>query len=132
MDRTFVMIKPDAVARGLVGEIISRIEHKGLKVAQMKMMTLTRELAEENYAEHRDKPFYGDLVDYVMQGPVVVMVLEGEQAVPVARTLIGATHPAEAAPGTIRGDFGLLITENIVHGSDSTESAEREIGIFFG
>lgn len=132
MDRTFVMIKPDAVARGLVGEIISRLEHKGLKVAEMKMMTLTRELAEENYAEHRDKPFYGDLVDYVMRGPVVVMILEGEQAVPVARALIGATHPAEAAPGTIRGDFGIVIGENIVHGSDSHQSAEREIGIFFG
>lgn len=132
MDRTFVMIKPDAVARGLVGEIISRFEHKGLKVGQMKMMTLTRELAENNYAEHRDKPFYRDLVDYVMRGPVVVMILEGDRAVPVARTLIGATHPAEAAPGTIRGDFGIVISENIVHGSDSPESAEREIGIFFG
>lgn len=132
MDRTFVMVKPDAVARGLVGEIISRFEHKGLTVAEMKMMTLSRELAEENYAEHRDKPFYGDLVEYVMRGPVVVMILEGERAVPVARTLIGATHPAEAAPGTIRGDFGIVISENIVHGSDSPESAEREIGIFFG
>lgn len=132
MDRTFVMVKPDAVARGLVGEIISRFERKGLTVAEMKMMTLSRELAEENYAEHRDKPFYGDLVEYVMRGPVVVMILEGERAVPVARTLIGATHPAEAAPGTIRGDLGIVISENVVHGSDSPESAEREIGIFFG
>lgn len=132
MDRTFVMIKPDAVARGLVGEIISRFEHKGLKVTELKSMTLSREQAEENYAEHRGKPFYGDLVEYVMRGPVVVMILEGEQAVPVARTLIGATHPAEAAPGTIRGDFGIVISENIVHGSDSPQSAEREIGIFFG
>jgi nucleoside-diphosphate kinase len=132
MDRTFVMVKPDAVARGLVGEIISRFEHKGLKVAELKMMTLSRELAEENYIEHRGKPFYADLVEYVMRGPVVVMILEGEQAVPVARMLIGATHPAEAAPGTIRGDFGIVISENIVHGSDSPESADREIGIFFG
>ena len=132
MERTFVMIKPDAVSRGLAGEIISRFEKKGLAIRELRMTQLGRAQAEENYAEHEGKPFYEDLVTYVMRGPVVMMILEGENAVGVARTLIGATNPVEAAPGTIRGDFGLVISENIVHGSDSTKSAERETGIFFG
>lgn len=132
MEQTFVMIKPDAVARGLVGEIVSRFEHKGLTVKAMKLTWVTREQAEANYEEHRGKPFFKDLVGYVTRGPVVVLIVEGEQAVPVVRRLIGATDPAQSEPGTIRGDFGLVITENIVHGSDSSASAEREIALFFG
>ena len=131
MEQTFVMIKPDAVARGLVGEIVSRFEHKGLTVKAMKLIWVTREQAEANYEEHRGKPFFGDLVEYVTRGPVVVLVVEGEQAVPVVRRLIGATDPAQSEPGTIRGDFGLEIGRNLIHGSDSLASAEREIALFF-
>jgi nucleoside-diphosphate kinase len=132
VERTFVMIKPDAVQRGLVGEIVARFERKGLDVTALVRCQLTREQAEANYAEHLGKPFYESLVAYVTSGPVVMMILEGEKAVSVARTLIGATDPAEAAPGTIRGDLGLTLDSNIVHGSDSAESAAREIALFFG
>ena len=132
VENTYVMIKPDGVARGLVGEVVSRLERKGLSLVNMRMLTIDEELAGRHYAEHTDKPFFGELVEFITSGPVVAMEWSGEGAVAVSRTLMGVTNPAEAAPGTIRGDFGLIITENIVHGSDSVESAERELGIFFG
>lgn len=131
MALTFVMVKPDGVRRGLVGEVVCRFENKGLTIRALKLMQVTAELAAQHYEEHRDKPFYGDLISFITSGPSVPMVLEGREAVMVARTLMGATDPAKAAPGTIRGDFGLEITENIVHGSDSPESADREIGLYF-
>ncbi|MBA4370309.1 MAG: nucleoside-diphosphate kinase [Coriobacteriaceae bacterium] len=126
------MIKPDGVARGLVGRIVGRIEDVGLAVERMELTSLTREQAAANYAEHEGKPFYEDLVGYVTSGPVVKMVVAGEEAVGIVRKLMGATDPRDAAPGTIRGDFGLSLDANIVHGSDSPASAEREIAIFFG
>ena len=129
---TFIMIKPDGVARGLVGDVIGRFEDKGLELVRMRMLTIDEDLAGRHYAEHTDKPFFGDLVAFITSGPVVAMEWQGESAVSVARTLMGATDPLEAPPGTIRGDYGLVITENIVHGSDSPESAERELGLFFG
>jgi nucleoside-diphosphate kinase len=132
MERTFVMIKPDAVARGLVGAIVARFEAVGLTIERMEFGTLSRETAEANYAEHAGKPFYDGLIAYVTSGPVVRMVLSGSGAVSIARKLIGATNPAEAAPGTIRGDWGLELDANVIHGSDSPASAEREIGVFFG
>ncbi len=132
VEHTYVMIKPDGVARGLVGEVIGRFERKGLSLEKMRMLTIDEELAGRHYAEHVDKPFFGELVEFITSGPVVAMEWSGEDAVTVARTLMGVTNPVEAAPGTIRGDFGLVITHNIVHGSDSTESAARELGIFFG
>lgn len=132
VEHTYVMVKPDGVARGLVGEVVGRMERKGLKLEKMRMLTITEELAGRHYAEHTEKPFFGDLVEFITSGPVVAMEWSGEGAVGVARTLMGTTNPAEAAPGTIRGDFGLEITFNIIHGSDSVESAERELGIFFG
>ncbi|MCP3977478.1 MAG: nucleoside-diphosphate kinase [bacterium] len=132
VENTYVMVKPDGVARGLVGEVIGRLERKGLKLEKMRMLTITEELAGRHYGEHVDKPFFGDLVEFITSGPVVAMQWSGEGAVAVARTLMGVTNPAEAAPGTIRGDYGLEITFNIIHGSDSVESAERELGIFFG
>lgn len=132
MERTFVMIKPDAVARGLVGRIVTRFEEVGLKIERMEYGKLARETAEANYAEHVGKPFYEGLIGYVTSGPVVRMVLSGTGAVSIARKLIGATNPAEAAPGTIRGDFGLELDANVIHGSDSPASADREISIFFG
>jgi len=132
VEHTYVMIKPDGVARGLVGEVISRLERKSLTLENMRMLTITEELAGRHYAEHTERPFFGDLVAFITSGPVVAMEWSGEGAVGVSRTLMGVTNPAEAAPGTIRGDFGLEITNNIVHGSDSVESAERELGIFFG
>ncbi len=131
-EKTYVMIKPDAVRRGLVGRIITRFEDAGLSIERMEYGTLTREQAAANYAEHEGKPFYEGLVEYITSGPVVKMVLSGPGAVAVCRKLMGATNPADAAPGTIRGDFGLVVDENVIHGSDSRESAEREIGIFFG
>jgi len=131
VENTYVMVKPDGVAGGLVGEIISRLERKGLVLEQMRMLTMDEELASMHYAEHTDKPFFGELVDFITSGPVVAMHWSGESAVVVARTLIGVTNPVEAAPGTIRGDYGLVITHNIVHGSDSVESGQREVGIFF-
>ncbi len=132
MERTYVMVKPDAVERGLIGRIVSRFEDAGLTLERMEMDTLGRDKAEANYAEHEGKPFYEGLISYVTSGPVVKMVVSGEGAVAICRKLIGATDPAEAAPGTIRGDLGLIMDANLVHGSDSSSSAEREIGIFFG
>ena len=131
MERTFVMIKPDAVQRGLIGEIISRFEKKGLKIVAMKMLNVSKDLAERHYAEHREKPFFQSLVDYITSGPVVAMVVEGKNAVKVVRSLVGATNPQDALPGTIRGDFGMDIGRNVIHASDSSESAEREISLFF-
>lgn len=129
---TFVMVKPDGVRRGLVGEVISRLERKGLRLVRARLLTIDRALAERHYAEHLDKPFFADLAAFITSGPVLAMEWQGEEAVAVARTLMGATDPKQAAPGTIRGDFGLATTENIVHGSDSPASAERELRLFFG
>lgn len=129
---TFIMVKPDGVARGLVGDVISRFEAKGLTLNRMRLLTISAEMAGEHYGEHVGKPFYQDLVDFITSGPVVAMDWSGPDAVQVGRTLMGPTNPVEAPPGTIRGDFGLEIGENIVHGSDSAASAERELGIFFG
>jgi len=131
MERTFVMIKPDAVQRGFIGRIISRFEDKGLKISAMKLMKTPRETAERHYAEHVGKGFYEKLLGYITSGPVVAMVIEGENAVAVCRTMMGKTDPKEATPGTIRADFGMVVGRNVTHGSDSLESAEREIGIFF-
>jgi nucleoside-diphosphate kinase len=132
VERTYVMVKPDGVRRGLVGEVLGRLERKGLKLERMRMLHMDEELAGRHYAEHTEKPFFGELVSFITSGPVVATEWSGESAVSVARTLMGPTNPAEAPPGTIRGDFGIIITENIVHGSDSVASAERELGIFFG
>ena len=132
VESTFVMVKPDGVARGLVGEVISRFERKGFTLDRLRMLTIDEDMAGRHYAEHVDKPFFGELVAFITSGPVVAMQWSGESAVSVARTLMGVTNPAEAAPGTIRGDFGLEITNNVVHGSDSPVSAERELSIFFG
>jgi nucleoside-diphosphate kinase len=129
---TLLIVKPDGVRRGLVGEILRRVEAKGLTIAEMRAMTIDRSLAEEHYAEHVDKPFFGELVSFITSGPVVVARLEGEGAIDVWRTMMGPTDPATAPPGTIRGDYGLIITENLVHGSDSPASAERELRLFFG
>lgn len=129
--KTYCMIKPDAVARGLVGRIVARFEDVGLTVERMELGLVTPEQAAANYAEHEGKPFYAGLVEYITSGPVVKMVLSGPDAVPVVRKLMGVTNPKDAAPGTIRGDYGLTLDANIVHGSDSPESAEREIAIFF-
>jgi nucleoside-diphosphate kinase len=129
--RTYLMIKPDAVARGLVGRILQRIEDAGLKFERIEFGTVSAEQAAANYVEHQGKPFYDGLVEYITSGPVVKMVVTGPGAVAVCRKLMGATNPADAAPGTIRGDFGLIMDANVIHGSDSPESAEREIAIFF-
>lgn len=131
MEQTLILVKGDGVRRKLAGEVIGRIERKGLDIRQMRLMDVSREKAEEHYGEHRDKPFFGELVDFITSTPVVAMRVEGEGAVGQMRTLMGATNPADAAPGTIRGDLALSITENIVHGSDSPESAERELKLFF-
>ena len=131
-ERTFVMIKPDGVRRGLVGEIISRFERKGLRLEAMRMLTFDDELARRHYAEHVDKPFFPDLSEFITSGPVVAMQWAGESAISVCRTLMGATNPLQADPGTIRADYGLVVTENLVHGSDGPESAARELDIFFG
>ena len=131
LQRTFVMIKPDGYRRGLVGEIISRIERKGLRIIGMKLIKMSREQAEKLYAVHREKPFFQDLVNFVTSGPVVVMVVEGESAVDVMRIMIGPTDGRKAPPGTIRGDFALSIQENIIHASDSPENAQYELSIFF-
>ena len=131
LERTFVMVKPDGVRRRLVGEVVSRFETKGLTLEAMRLLLIDGELAGRHYAEHREKPFFGDLVEFITSGPVVAMRWSGESAVSVARTLMGPTDPAGAPPGTIRGDYGLEITENIVHGSDSLESASRELDLFF-
>ncbi len=131
MERTLILVKPDAFARNLSGEIIARFERKGLRLAALQLMTMTRELAARHYAEHEGKPFYGELVEFITSGPLVAMVLEGEQAVKAARQMIGATNPLDAAPGSIRGDFAIAVGQNMVHGSDSPESAAREVGLFF-
>jgi nucleoside-diphosphate kinase len=131
MDRTLILVKPDAFARNLTGEIIARFERKGLRIAALKQMQMDRALAEQHYAEHLEKPFFGELADFITSGPLVAMVLEGHEAVVAARQVIGATNPLEAAPGSIRGDFALETGQNMVHGSDSNESAEREAGLFF-
>ncbi len=131
-EHTFIMVKPDGVARGLVGEVIRRFESKGLKLVKARVLEIDEELAGRHYAEHVEKPFFPDLLEFITSGPVVAMEWSGPSAVGVARTLMGPTDPTVAAPGTIRGDYGLEITQNIVHGSDSTESAERELAIFFG
>ena len=131
MDRTLILIKPDAYERGLTGEIISRFEHKGLRICQLKRMMLDRETAEHHYEEHRGKDFFEPLVEFMTAGPLVAMVIEGREAIAAARTMIGPTDPVEASAGSIRGDFGLEVRRNLVHGSDSSESADREIGTFF-
>ena len=131
-ESTLLIVKPDAVRRGLVGEILGRVERKGLRIEALRLMTIDRDLAERHYAEHRQKPFFGDLVAFITGGPVVVARLSGRSAVSVLRALMGATDPAASPPGTIRGDLGILVTENLVHGSDSPESAARELALFFG
>ncbi len=131
MERTFVMVKPDGVQRGLVGNIIQRIERKGFKIVAMKLATMSREKAEEHYAEHKGKKFFGDLVGFITSGPSVSMVVEGRGVVAAMRKMNGSTNPAEAAPGTIRGDFGIETGRNVVHGSDSLTSAAREIALHF-
>ena len=131
MERTYLMAKPDAVQRGLCGEIISRFEKKGLKLVAMKLMVIPKEVAENHYGEHKGKKFFDSLISYITSGPVLAMVWEGEEAVSVCRNMMGKTNPKESAPGTIRGDFGMQTGMNIIHGSDSVESAESEISIFF-
>ena len=131
MERTLILVKPDAFARGLTGEIIRRFENKGLKITAMRHMQVTEDLAKQHYAEHDGKPFFGELVEFITSGPIVAMVLEGESAIRAARQVIGATNPLEAAPGSIRGDFAIEVGQNMVHGSDSPESAEREANLFF-
>jgi nucleoside-diphosphate kinase len=132
MDRTLILVKPDAFARGLTGEIIARFERKGLRIVALRHLTVTRELAERHYAEHSERPFFGELVAFITSAPIVAMVLEGVEAVKAARQVIGATNPLEAAPGSIRGDFAIETGVNMVHGSDSPESAAREAALFFG
>jgi nucleoside-diphosphate kinase len=131
-ERTLVLVKPDAMARGLAGEIVGRLERRGLKLAEARLVHVQRALAEEHYAEHREKPFFGELVEFITSGPTLALVVEGESAIAVVRTTMGATNPTDAAPGTIRGDLALAMPDNLVHGSDSPESAEREIGLWFG
>ena len=131
-ERTLVILKPDAVQRGLVGEIVRRLEDRGLKLIALDMRTIETETAARHYAEHEGKPFYAGLIDYITSGPVVLMVLEGANAVVVTRATMGKTNPVEAAPGTIRGDLGLMTGRNLIHGSDSPESAEREVALVFG
>ena len=131
MQRTLVLVKPDGVRRGLAGEVISRLERKGLTLVAMELRTLDRASAEEHYGEHRERPFFGELVDFITGGPLVALVVEGPNAVAGTRRLMGVTNPVESTPGSIRGDYALEIGQNLVHGSDSPESAAREIGIFF-
>jgi nucleoside-diphosphate kinase len=131
MERTLILVKPDAFDRGLTGEILARFERKGLRIVAMKHMTVEKDLAEQHYAEHRERPFFGDLVEFITGGPLIALVLEGYEAIKAARQVIGATNPLEAAPGSIRGDYALEVQTNMVHGSDAPESAAREIGLFF-
>jgi nucleoside-diphosphate kinase len=131
MEKTFLMVKPDGVQRNLVGEIVSRFEAKGYKLAGAKLMSVSQELAEQHYGEHKEKPFFGKLVDFITSGPVFAMVWEGENVISTARNMMGKTKPSEASPGTVRGDYGLTVGKNVIHGSDSLESAEREINLFF-
>jgi nucleoside-diphosphate kinase len=130
-ERTLVLIKPDALGRGLAGEILARFEQRGLNVSAAKLVQVDGELAELHYAEHREKPFFGELVDFITSAPTLALVLEGESAISVVRTTMGATNPVDAAPGTIRGDLALAMPDNLVHGSDSVESAAREISLWF-
>lgn len=131
MEKTFLMVKPDGVQRNLIGEIVQRFEKKGFKLVGAKLMQVSGELAEEHYAEHKERPFFGELVEFITSGPVFAMVWEGEGVISTARNMMGKTNPSEAAPSTIRGDFGVTVGKNIIHGSDSAESAEREIKLFF-
>ncbi len=131
MQRTLILVKPDAFARNLTGEIIARFERKGLRLVAIKGMTMTRELAERHYEEHTGKPFFEELVTFITSGPLVAMVLEGDEAIDAARQVIGATNPLEASPGSIRGDYAIAVGQNMVHGSDSPEAAAREVGLFF-
>lgn len=131
MEKTFLMVKPDGVQRNLIGEIVQRFEKKGFKLAGAKLMQISNELAEEHYSEHKERPFFGELVEFITSGPVFAMVWEGENVIATARNMMGKTNPAEAAPSTVRGDFGITVGKNIIHGSDSPESAEREINLFF-
>ncbi len=131
METTLVLIKPDAVRRGLVAEILGRFEQRGFRLRGLRLMVLDRARAEEHYGEHSERPFFGELVDFITGGPLVALALEGPEAVATVRTMMGATNPLQSAPGTIRGDLALLLGENVVHGSDSPASAERELGIFF-
>ncbi len=130
-ERTLVLIKPDAIARGLAGEILSRLELRGLSLRAAKLLRVDRALADEHYAEHREKPFFGDLVEFITSAPTLALIVEGDGAISVVRTTMGATNPRDAAPGTIRGDLALAMPDNLVHGSDSPESAEREISLWF-
>lgn len=131
MEKTFLMVKPDGVQRELIGEIVSRFEKKGFQLIGAKLMQISNELAEEHYGEHKERPFFGELVDFITSGPVFAMVWQGENVIATARQMMGATNPKDAAPGTIRGDFGVTVGKNVIHGSDSPESAKREIGLFF-
>ena len=131
MEQTLILVKPDAFARGLTGEILARFERKGLKIVALKLLTTPRDLAETHYDEHRERPFFGELVDFITSAPLVAMVLEGDDAVVAARQLIGATNPLEANTGSIRGDFAIAVGQNMVHGSDSPESGQREAALFF-
>jgi nucleoside-diphosphate kinase len=131
-ERTLVLIKPDAVQRRLAGEILARFERRGLEIREARLLTVDRSLAEEHYAEHHEKPFFGELVAFITSAPTLALVLEGDSAISVVRTTIGATNPADAAPGTIRGDLALAMPDNLVHGSDSPDSAQREIALWFG
>ena len=131
MQKTLLLVKPDGVQRGLVGQIVSRIEQKGLKLVGLKLMRVNQELANQHYGEHVGKPFFNDLVDFITSSPIVAMAVEGDNVVQVMRVIMGTTNPQEASPGTIRGDFGMTIGMNLIHGSDSAESAERELSLFF-
>jgi nucleoside-diphosphate kinase len=131
MEKTFLMVKPDGVQRNLIGEVVARFEKKGFKLAGAKLMQISKDLAEEHYGEHKERPFFGELVDFITSGPVFAMVWEGENVIATARQMMGATNPNDAAPGTIRGAYGVTVGKNVIHGSDSKESAEREIGLFF-
>jgi nucleoside-diphosphate kinase len=131
VERTLVLVKPDAVERKLAGEILARFERRGLDIVGAKLLQVSRDLAEQHYAEHKDKPFFGELVEFITSTPTLALVLEGESAIKVARTTMGATNPVDSVPGTIRGDLALAMPNNLVHGSDSPESAEREIGLWF-
>jgi nucleoside-diphosphate kinase len=131
MERTLILVKPDAFGRGLTGEIIARFENKGLKIVALKHMVLDEDTAQQHYAEHEDKPFFGELVEFITSGPLVAMVLEGDDAIQAARQVIGATNPLEATTGSIRGDYAISVGQNMVHGSDSPESGQREAGLFF-
>jgi nucleoside-diphosphate kinase len=131
MERTYLMVKPDGVQRNLIGEIVSRFERKGFQLVGAKLLTVTKEMAETHYVEHKERPFFGELVSFITSGPVFAMVWEGENVISIARQMMGATNPKDSLPGTIRGDFAAKLSMNVIHGSDSPESASREIGIFF-